>query len=123
MSCDRCAKQTASAGVMAASSGQTEAIFAHHEAGSGSPRCPSCQAWYNPAESCQNPNCSSGNRGAMLSKVSSGLSSDDGNDEAVLDNYLIPDGREDLLCNEFLARVYSDMATAVARTPRKVHPQ
>jgi len=120
MSCDRCARQAAGAGVLAASSGQTQAIFAREDTGP-TPQCPHCGAWYNPAESCQNPRCPT-NRGERLhSATFSRTAASPPDDTAVLDNYLIPDDREDLLRNEFLERMYSDMATAVARSPRQVH--
>jgi hypothetical protein len=149
MSCDRCAHQTAAQGVLAASPGQVHAVFARPN-GRVTPQCPLCRAWYNPAESCQNPRCptpgESGewSAGRTEQQPDSLLPTPDsllptpnsllpphlhqaagvtpaGNDADILGNYLIPDGREDLLCNEFLERVYSDMATAVARTPRQVH--
>lgn len=122
MSCDRCARQAAGAGVLAASSGQTQAIFAREEVGT-TPQCPRCGAWYNPAESCQNPRCPT-NQGERLHSATfspTAAPPPPPEDAAVLGGYLIPDGREDLLCNEFLERVYSDMATAVARSPRQVH--
>lgn len=122
MSCDRCARQAAGAGVLAASSGQTQAIFAREEAGT-TPQCPRCRAWYNPAESCQNPRCPTNQEERLHSATFSPAAAPPPppEDAAVLGGYLIPDGREDLLCNEFLERVYSDMATAVARSPRQVH--
>jgi hypothetical protein len=142
MSCDRCAHQTAARGVMAASPGQVHAVFARPNR-RVTPQCPLCRAWYNPAESCQNPRCPTNGEsaewgvGSREQLADSLLPTPDsllppnlhraagvtaaGNDAEILGNYLIPDGREDLLCNEFLERVYSDMATAVARTPRQVH--